>query len=316
MEQALAKMATADPQRGRELFLHPRGAGCFKCHRMEGIGGLLAPDLSDIGTRAKTPDVLVESILHPSKVITEGFAQQRVSTVAGKTFSGAVIEETGRSIKLVTPDAAIKVIDKADIEQRTGSKLSPMPDGFGTMMTAQQIADIVAWLLTQKVTGEGEGFSFREQDDELDIYLGKQRIATYLKRHPRLTRRALVNVTTPGGIQVTRNFPPRRPDDVDPGYKAENGIIHPVMHPGIWIGFGDVAGNDYWRLQAKVEFDKFVDPPAGDKTSGSFAVRNRLMSKDGQRLVCNEVTRYRFERVPEGLLLKIDAEYLSDDRDF
>ena len=92
VDEVLARMADADPERGRELFLHPRGAGCFKCHRMEGQGAVLAPDLSDIGTRVKDPRVLVESILHPSRVITEGFAQQQVVTTGGKVYSGAVVE--------------------------------------------------------------------------------------------------------------------------------------------------------------------------------------------------------------------------------
>ncbi|MCA9081832.1 MAG: PmoA family protein, partial [Planctomycetaceae bacterium] len=152
--------------------------------------------------------------------------------------------------------------------------------------------------------------------DRTDIYLGEQRIATYLKRHPQLTRRALVNVTTPSGIPVTRTFPPRTPGDLDPGYKAENGIIHPIMHPGIWLSFGDVDGNDYWRLKAPVVFKGFIEPPTGDKASGSFLVRNQLLAEDGERVVCTEVSRYRFERVPEGILLRINALYGSDDHDF
>ncbi len=316
MEQVMKKMATADAQRGRELFLHPRGAGCVKCHRMEGLGGVLGPDLADIGARAKSPEVLIESILEPSKVITEGFAQQQVVTTEGEIYSGAVIEETGRSIKLVSSEAVVTVIDKKDIEDRIGSKLSPMPAGFAKMMSSQQIADIAAWLLTQKVVGDRAGFSFRDQNDKIDIHLGDQRIATYLKRHGQLSRRALVNVMTPAGIQVTRNFPPRKPEDIDPGYGAENGIIHPVMHPGIWISFGDIDGHDYWRLQAKAKFDGFIEPPAGDKTSGSFAVRNRLMSEDGKLVICHEITRYTFRKAPAGWLLQIEAEYKSTERDF
>ena len=69
--------------------------------------------------------------------------------------------------------------------------------------------------------------------------------------------------------------------------------------------YGDVDGNDYWRLQAKVVFDGFVEPPAGTRTTGSFAVRNRFMSKDGQRLVCNEITRYRFENLMNCLLARL-----------
>ena len=182
---------------------------------------------------------------------------------------------------------------------------------------------------------------FRDKPDRIDIHFGEQRIATYLKNHPQLTRRALVNVTTPGGIQVTRNFPPRKPEDIDPGYKGEDGIIHPIMHPGIWLGYGDVDGNDYWRLQSKVVFEGFVEPPTGSKTSGRFAVRNlflrhgtkpvtRRVSEgttptkslayasgyQSEDIVCEEVSRYRIDRVPEGLRLRIDAEYRSDDRDF
>lgn len=314
--EVLAALKTADVERGRELFLHPKGAGCIKCHLMEGLGQKFAPDLSDIGTRAKKAEILIQSILQPSAVITEGFAQQRIVTVQGKVFSGAVLEETGRSLKLIDSEAKSTTILKADIEERVGTKISPMPAGFDKLMSAQQIADMVAWLMTQKSIGDRSGFSFRDKPDRIDIHFGEQRVATYLKDHPRLTRRALVNVMTPSGIQVTRNFPARNPEDIDPGYSAENGIIHPIMHPGIWLGYGDVGGNDYWRLQAKVVFDGFVEPITGSKTLGSFAVRNQLLSKDFRRVVCNEITRYRFERVPEGLLLRIDAEYKSDERDF
>ena len=311
-----AALPNADPQRGRELFLHPKGAGCLKCHRMENRGTVLAPDLSDIGTRAKSPQVLMESILDPSRVITEGFAQQNVVTTAGKVYSGSVLEETGRMIRLADSEGRVTTIAKGEIEERIGTKISPMPSGFGRLLTAQQIADIVAWLQTQTVVGDREGFSFRDRPDHLDIFFGKQRIATYLKRHPKLTRRALVNVMTPAGLPVTRNFPPRAPEDIDPGYTAENGIIHPHMHPGIWLGFGDVNGNDYWRLQAEVQFDGFHEAPSGTRQVGTFTARNTFLSEDGQQNVCTEVTRYRFQKVPQGLLLHIDAEYQSDDHDF
>ena len=328
----LAALKTANAERGRELFLHPKGAGCIKCHLMEGLGQKFAPDLSDIGSRARKAEILIQSILKPSAVITEGFAQQQIITRQGKAFNGAVLEETGRSLKLIDSEGKPTIILKADIEERIGTKLSPMPAGFDKLMSAQQIADVVAWLMTQKSVGDRAGFSFRDKPDRIDIHFGEQRIATYLKEHPRLTRRALVNVTTPGGIQVTRNFPPRKPEDIDPGYGAENGIIHPIMHPGLWIGYGDVDGNDYWRLKAPVVFDGFVEPLTGEKSSGSFAVRNLFMregedvgqvsnlsdTKDGTgyKPVLQEITRYHFKRVPEGLCLRIDAEYRSDDRDF
>lgn len=307
----LAAMPTADAARGRELFLHPRGAGCLKCHQMEGLGRKYAPDLSDIGSRAKRAEILIQSILEPSAVITEGFAQQQIVTVDGRVFSGAVLEESGRSLTLIDTAGQPTVIAKVDIEERLGSKLSPMPDGFGKMLTAQQVADVVTWLMTQTAVGDRSGFSFHDRADHIDIFYQQQRIATYLKDHPGLPRRALVNVTTPGGVPVTRNFPPRAPEDLDPGYPREQGIIHPRMHPGIWISFGDLNGNDYWRLQSTVRFDGFVEPMTGTRDTASFAVRNQYLRKTGDAVVCTETTRYRWERVPDGLLLHIDAEYTS-----
>lgn len=307
----LAAMPTADPARGRELFLHPRGAGCVKCHQMEGLGRKYAPDLSDIGSRAKRAEILIQSILEPSAVITEGFAQQQIVTTDGRAYSGAVLEESGRSLTLIDTAGQPTVIAKADIEERLGSKLSPMPDGFGKMLTAQQVADVVAWLMTQTAVGDRSGFSFQDRADKIDIFWQQQRIATYLKDHPQLPRRALVNVTTFGGVPVTRNFPPRAPEDLDPGYRREQGIIHPRMHPGIWLSFGDLNGNDYWRLQSTVRFDDFVEPLRGTRDTASFAVRNQYLNKAGDKVVCTEITRYRWERVPDGMLLQIDAQYTS-----
>ncbi|MEL6108779.1 MAG: PVC-type heme-binding CxxCH protein [Planctomycetota bacterium] len=316
VDSALSAFPDADAARGRELFLHPRGAGCFKCHQMHGIGRILGPDLSDIGNRAKEPRILMESILHPSRVITEGFAQQKILTIDGRLLAGSVLEETGRSLKIADSSGQVTTIQKDQIDERVGTKLSPMPDGYAKQLSPQQIADVTAWLMTQKAVGDRQGFWFQDSGDELNIHFGEQQIATYLKRHPMLTRRALVNVTTPNGFQLTRNFPPRTPEDVDPGYRAEKGIIHPVMHPGIWISFGDVDGNDYWRLQSRVIFDRFTETPSGDRETGRFSAVNRLLDKTGQREVCRETTRYLFERVPEGMLLVLDAEYVSDEQGF
>ena len=198
----------------------------------------------------------------------------------------------------------MKTVRKADVEERIGTKLSPMPAGFGKLMSAQQVADMTAWLMTRKIIGDRKGFSFRDNADSISIHFGRQRIASYLKDHPRLTRRALVNVTTPGGIPITRRFPPQQGED------------HPMMHPGIWMSFGDLDGNDYWRLKARVVFDGFVEPPSGTQKIGRFAVRNNYLSEDEQRVVCVEQTMYEFQKVPQGIMVRLDATYQSNEQDF
>lgn len=313
--EALAKMKRADVSRGRDLFHQAKGAGCFNCHQLEGHGNVFAPDLSDIGSRADAK-TLLESIIHPSKEITEGFAQQVIETKDEFTYSGIVLEESGRIVRMALANGQAVNVKKSDIARRDTAKLSAMPEGFANMMTAQQLAHLTAYLLAQKSVSDKDGFSFRKQQNELEIHFGEQRIATYLLDHPQLTRRAFVNVRTPSGIQVTRNWPVRKPEDIDPGYRGEDGIIHPIMHPGLWMGFGWIDGHDYWRLKAKVVHDDFIEEPAGDKTAASFTVRNRYLSQDGKRTVCLETCRFNFKRVPEGIRLDWDSTFKSDEHDF
>lgn len=170
--------------------------------------------------------------------------------------------------------------------------------------------------VTQRRVETPRGFRLQDSENELQVFLGPQRIATYLKQHSQLTRRALVNVHTHSGIPVTRNFPPRKPEDLDPGVNREGGIIHPLMHPGIWISFGDVDGQDYWRLKAKVEFDGFVEAPVASDDRCHFTARNLLWSEDGTRVVCEEITQYEFQHRPSGWQLIINAQYRSSEQDF
>lgn len=312
-DDVLAALPDADPERGRELFLHPKGAGCVKCHVMEGRGNRFAPDLSDIGLRARKPGILIESIMKPSAVITEGFAQQQIITTDGRILTGAVLEETGRSLKLVNSDGQTSEVLKSDVDERVSTKVSAMPAGFDKLLSAQQLADVVAWLGTQQAVPERRGFSFRDQPDQLEIRYGDRQIAAWQKQHPEMTRPGLTNIRTLGGIQVTRNFPPRAPEDITPG---QDRIDHPMMHPGIWISFGDINGNDYWRLKARVEFDGFTAAPQGGTDLAGFTVKNLYHTEGQSGIVCTEVTRYGFRKVDSGILLKIDTSFGSEEHDF
>jgi hypothetical protein len=124
-------------------------------------------------------------------------------------------------------------------------------------------------------------FRFLIENGEMQLFLNQQRVATYLLKHDQVSRRALVNVRTPSGIPVTRNFPPQ---DLDPGYKGEVGIIHPVMHPGLWMSFGWIDGNDYWRLKSKVEHEGFFEVPMAKRGEAGFKSRDRYVGQDGSHL--------------------------------
>lgn len=309
-DAVLANLPGADSARGRDLFLHAKGAGCYLCHRMEGRGKVFAPDLSDIGSRADAR-TLIESILEPSATITEGFAMQVFTMKNGAVFSGIVLEESGQGVKLGMMGGIEQNLVIDEIVKRESPHLSAMPAGYGSAMNVRQVADLASWLLEQK-----RGFSFRQDETSLDLRIDGKRIATYLLDHEKLTRRAFVNVRTPSGIPVTRNFPPQKPEDLDPGYGGEDGIIHPVMHAGLWMSFGWIDGNDYWRLQSKVQFEEFLEEPVANGNEASFATRDRYLDREGDGTICLQDTRYRFRRIDEGILLDWDATFFNGERDF
>ena len=318
-ETILPLLETADIERGHDLFFSPVGANCASCHLVDGAGNNHAPDLTNIGSRADA-ETLIDSILNPSSDIVEGFAAHAVATTSGEAFSGIILNETGRSLTMALMGGATVEIPRKQIASREGLPVSAMPAGFGAMMTSQQLADLTAYLLSLKapepVTGEPDAFEFRLDRGKLNLFLGQKRIATYLLEHDQLTRRAFVNVRTPSGIPVTRRFPPRKPGDIDPGYKGGNGIIHPVMHPGLWMSFGWIDGNDYWRLKSKVKHEGFFEVPIGKRGEASFKSRDRYLSADGKETICMQDTRYLFRQIDSGILLDWDAEFYNDERDF
>ena len=74
---------------GRKAF---RETGCLECHRAEGQGGSVGPDLTGIGRRLRAAEVL-ESILLPSKVVADEYATILVETASGAVLSGRIERE-------------------------------------------------------------------------------------------------------------------------------------------------------------------------------------------------------------------------------
>ena len=91
---------------------------------------------------------------------------------------------------------------------------------------------------------------------------------------------------------------------------------HPTYHPGIWMAFGDISGNDYWRLASRVEQESFIERPQGGPGHGSFAVRNRYLDQnDPSKVICEETCRFGITALPAGYLLTWDSTF-SSDREF
>ena len=82
IEAGLALVGKGVPEQGEKLFFSSGGAGCSNCHRVGQRGTDFGPELTSIGARAEARHI-VESIVDPSAVITEGFNTHLVTTAEG-----------------------------------------------------------------------------------------------------------------------------------------------------------------------------------------------------------------------------------------
>jgi putative heme-binding domain-containing protein len=129
---------------GKSVFAE---AQCVQCHRFANAGGAVGPELTAISSRFGHRDIL-ESILLPSKVISEQYVNTVVVKKDGDDVTGRIVEEDDKKIVVVTnPLTGTKVeVPKADIEKRMISKVSPMPDGLVNNFTQDEILDLIAYV--------------------------------------------------------------------------------------------------------------------------------------------------------------------------
>lgn len=130
---------------GRKAF---RETGCIQCHRIEGEGGSVGPDLGGIARRQKDRDLL-ESILIPSKLIADEYATALIEMTDESVIIGRVEREDDQVV-VIRPPASSEVItvDKSKIVQRRKSELSNMPLGTVNVLAKDQVLDLIAYLLS------------------------------------------------------------------------------------------------------------------------------------------------------------------------
>ena len=134
-----------DVNRGRELFFDQKLAKCSICHKVEGQGGEVGPDLSHVGGKFDRPH-LIESLLEPSRQIVEGFRTSVVLTTAGQTLTGVVREQPADAIALYDAAGVKHLVPVTTIEQRETTNVSLMPQGLEQQLSVEQFTDIIAFL--------------------------------------------------------------------------------------------------------------------------------------------------------------------------
>jgi putative heme-binding domain-containing protein len=139
-----ASIRVGDAARGRTIF---DGKGqCATCHRVAGRGPRLAPDLSDIGI-ARAPASLERSIRDPSSAMLPINRPVRIVMKNGSTLRGRRLNEDTYTVQIIDDQERLQSLAKTDIRTMNLETRSPMP-AFGGKLTDEEIADVVAYLLT------------------------------------------------------------------------------------------------------------------------------------------------------------------------
>lgn len=160
-----AQAPAGDAARGKAIY---EGKGdCASCHRINGAGSRLGPDLSDIGVPrgggrgggagkaapAPAPTVnlaaLETSIVDPDAEVALANRLVRVVTKDGKSVTGRLLNHDNFTVQFIDPQGKLHSYMKADLKESTVLTKGLMPS-YKDRLTSQEVADVVAYLATLK----------------------------------------------------------------------------------------------------------------------------------------------------------------------
>jgi putative heme-binding domain-containing protein len=134
-------------EQGKAMFASTQ---CVTCHHFANDGGNIGPDLTGAANRYSIRD-LAESIIEPSKVISDQYSFQEITMRDGALVIGRITGEDKGEYLVMTnpfaPDATAKVAVK-EVVARKEYGVSPMPPGLINMLNTEELLDLVAYIFS------------------------------------------------------------------------------------------------------------------------------------------------------------------------
>jgi putative membrane-bound dehydrogenase-like protein len=131
---------TGDPNRGRTPFRQL----CAACHRLDGEGVAVGPDLFSV--RNQSIEAILLHIVLPGQEIAPHFAHYRCATRDGRVLSGLLVAESPAAITLRQAQGLEETMERANIQHLEVLPESLMPEGLEKSLTSQELADLLAFL--------------------------------------------------------------------------------------------------------------------------------------------------------------------------
>lgn len=117
---------------------------CAKCHRHNGEGNAIGPDLTGMAVHSK--EHLLTDIVDPSRNVEGNFRVYNVETKDGRVISGLMAAETKTTVELLDAENKRHVILRENIAELTVTPKSIMPEGFEKQLSADDIVNLLAFL--------------------------------------------------------------------------------------------------------------------------------------------------------------------------
>ncbi len=146
---------------GKQIF---EVASCVSCHRMNGVGTQVGPDLAQLDPKT-TPIEILRSLLEPSAKIDEKYQTHVFTTKDGNVVTGMILEEGPERIKLIENPLAKTApvfLDRASIDERSKSPNSIMPKGLLDKLTTEEVLDLIAYIVAR---GDAKASVFHGQHE-------------------------------------------------------------------------------------------------------------------------------------------------------
>jgi len=145
MEVVGAELTDRSFAAGRNLY---HATSCSTCHRFDGEGGAIGPDLTTVANKFSVADIL-EAVLEPSKVISDQYGSHTVVDLDGRIFEGLLVEDDVE-VTIYPRDVAAEpvTIPRAEIKALQPSKLSQMPNGLVDGLNPEELRDLLAFLVS------------------------------------------------------------------------------------------------------------------------------------------------------------------------
>src|SRR5581483_8288660 len=124
-----------------EAFFFGKG-NCSSCHMVRGRGGLLGPNLSELGVERTLPEI-EQSLRTPGARVAPGFRLITVRLQDGRMVRGFAKNESNYDLQLQSLDGKLHLLRRREIAELTRETASLMPE---VKATEEELRDLIAWL--------------------------------------------------------------------------------------------------------------------------------------------------------------------------